>query len=62
MSDLYKTLVFCDDDTCIYNDGGIACLRTRIHLNFTETEQFENGKRVSFNACRDYEVIGNAGS
>lgn len=54
--------IFCDDETCKHNDNGIYCCKDKIHVCFKETNEFDQGKRICFNACADYEVKENAGS
>ena len=49
-----RQIILCDDRTCIFNDNGTSCLKSVLHIAYTETNEFEQGKRVAFNDCQDY--------
>lgn len=46
--------VFCDDDTCQFNDGG-SCCKSILTLETHVERAYENGKQPIHNICKDYE-------
>lgn len=55
-------MIFCDDDTCKYNNGGIACTKDDIHISVKCERVYEQGKLVVNNVCSDYEDKEDAGT
>lgn len=55
-------MIFCDDDTCKYNNGGIACTKYDIHISVKGERVYEQGKLVVNNVCSDYEDKEDAGT
>ena len=48
-----KNIVFCDDDTCRFNNGGV-CSKEQIHIEVI-TSGYSDGKDVFYNHCKDSE-------
>lgn len=48
-----NNIVFCDDDTCRFNNGGV-CSKEQIHIEVI-TAGYSDGKDVFYNHCKDYE-------
>ena len=48
-----NNIVFCDDDTCSFNNGGV-CSKDQIHIEVI-TSGYKDGKDVFYNHCKDYE-------
>ena len=57
-----KSMIFCDDDTCKYNSGGIACTKDDIHISVKGERVYEQGKLIVNNVCSDYEDKEDAGT
>ena len=48
-------LVFCNDDTCIHNQSGIACTLSRVNMEKEHAISCDNNKIQCYVICRDYE-------
>lgn len=49
-------VIFCDDSTCKYSDGGLVCGKEDVHL------KVDSSGAELFNICQDYEVKKDAGT
>lgn len=55
-------MIFCDDDTCKYNNGCIVCTKNDIHIVAKGERVYEQGKLIVNNVCSDYEDKEDAGT
>ena len=53
-------MIFCDDDTCRFNDC-TGCMKKEIHISIRYGEM-EQGRHQIHNTCQDYEVKEDAGT
>lgn len=51
-------IIFCDDDTCAYNDGA-GCKKPNVHI-VTTPGGIESGRRIAYNLCVDYMEVTDA--